>query len=224
MRKRSPRSTHEPNRKKGDTMNYRSFVVAAVGLAVACTAGSTQVLAFFASYEQSITMTDDVVSTSKVLIKDEKLRIESSAGGMTQVLIRNPQGMYTYSPEQKLALKLPDVPFPMGPMDDPEHYLEQLKEQEAVVIGTETIRGYICNVYQFQNPNEDGTTTAWVWTERGFPVRIEMESPRGTTTVELTNIDLDTEIPDAAFEFPLDVNVLDPGRIREMQMPLPPTE
>ena len=204
-------------------MNCR-IVVVTVGLAVACTAGSTQVLAFFASYEQSITMTDDVVSTSKVMIKDEKLRIESSAGGVTQVLIRNSQGMYSYSPEQKLALKLPDVLFPMGPTDDPEHYLEQLKDQEAVVIGTETIRGYICNVYQFQNPNEDSTTTAWIWTERGFPVRVEMESPRGTTTVELTNIDLDTEIPDAAFEFPPDVNVLDPERMGEMPIPSLPTE
>ena len=50
-----------------------------------------------------------------------------------------------------------------------------------------------------------------------FPIRFEIEGAGGTMLIELSNLQLGANIPDAAFELPAGVQVMDMGALMNMQ-------
>ena len=94
--------------------------------------------------------------------------------------------------------------------------MQYLQEHQAEHIGSETIAGYACEIYRFSDPEAGGTITAWVWTEKMFPIRVEIEGNDGKMLVELSNLQLGATIPDAAFQLPDGVTVMDMGSLMNM--------
>ncbi len=50
---------------------------------------------------------------------------------------------------------------------------------------------------------------AWVWKEKTFPVKIEVDAPEGKTTIDIVNINFSPEIKDSDFELPEGVKLVD---------------
>ncbi len=185
-------------------------IAAGVGMVLgACLVGG-KAEALSASYDQTVTQGSQVV-TGHVILHDEEFRMEATVNGQTAVTIRNASGIYTYLPKEGMAMKLPGLDPSQQPIQHTGNYQQYLHERQAERIGTETVDGHPCDVYRFVDPSIQGTTTAWVWTEKQFPVRMELEGSNGKTVVELTNIQLGVAVPDAAFQLPAGVQVMELG-------------
>jgi len=48
----------------------------------------------------------------------------------------------------------------------------------------------------------------WLWTRHGWPIRTETVTAKGTSVVELKNIDFGN-IPDSMFELPAGVQIME---------------
>ena len=184
------------------------------GVAVAGWLGAAgPVSALSVSYDQKAT-TKGMVISSTVLLKDGHFRAESIVDGVKAVVIRNQDGIFQYVPNQGMAMKLSqfDGMFPAELSGD---YQEYLTKNQANQIGTETINGYPCEIMEFTDPAV-GHTTAWVWTGHGFPVKVVQQGAQGETLIELSNIQLNAPIPDASFQLPPGVQVMEMGGLPSM--------
>ena len=166
--------------------------------------------AFSVSYDQTITGSQGTM-TSKVALKDDQFRIESVMGGSTAITIRNAEGVFTYLPQEGIAMRLPVRNASQQPVQGADNYPKYLQEHNARLVRSETWHGMACDVYEFTDPGLKGTTTAWVWKEKQFPVRMEMHGPDGLMTVELSNIQMGAAAQDAMFQLPPGVKPMDMG-------------
>ena len=186
------------------------------GVVLGCCLATPGAEAFSVSYDQKVTKSREVFA-AKVAIKDNLFRMETAAEDQTSVTIRNPNGIYTYLPKEGMAMKLPALNQAQQPLEHADNYPAYLQERHAERIGSETINGHPCEVYQFTDPALKGTTTAWVWKEKEFPSKMEIDGPDGTMVVELTNIQLGAAIQDSMFQLPPDVQVMDVGSMMNMR-------
>ena len=168
--------------------------------------------AFSVTYDQKVTARG-MVQTSRVMLKDERFRIETAVGGTTSVVIRNAEGLYLYLPDEQIAMQMPAMEPTAQWVERPADYLEYLKERNARLIRTETVDGQLCDVYEFTSPSTGAQTTAWVSPDKRFPLRLEMDGPQGRMTAELSNIVLGSAIPDAMFQLPSGIQLMPMGQV-----------
>ncbi len=174
-----------------------------------CLAGA-RADAFSASYDQKVTQGRQVVA-GRVTMKDEMFRMEATVDGQAAVTIRNASGVYMYLPAEGMAMKMSGLNPSQQPIQHGENYQQYLRDRQAERIGSETVDGHSCDVYRFTDPAIAGTTTAWVWIEKQFPLRMEVDDSDGKTVIELTNIELGVAVADTAFELPANVQVMEMG-------------
>jgi outer membrane lipoprotein-sorting protein len=82
---------------------------------------------------------------------------------------------------------------------------ESIPNYNPTILGTETIDGKVCLVVEYTVV--EAATKAWIWEEHGFPIRVEVTTTEGTTTVEYKNIEF-VDIPDSMFELPPGVQII----------------
>ena len=191
-------------------MRNRSLM-SVVGFVVGIGFVTGEAAAFSASYDQQTTQGRNV-SNGKVSLKDELFRMETTAQGQTAVILHNREGTFTVMPSEGMAMKTALHPG-QGPVRGASNYAQYLRERQAERIGAETVDGYACDIYRFTDPEAGGTVTAWVWKEKMFPIRFEIEGTDGKMLVELSNIQLGANIPDADFQLPAGVQVMDMGAL-----------
>lgn len=167
-------------------------------------------LAFSVSYDQK-TISGGRAITSKVTVKDKQFRVESTVDGMSSIILHNSSGTYHYLPAQHMAMRLASMEVAGSPVSDLDHYHGYLTERNAKLIGTDTINGYSCDVYRYTDPANGDTTTAWVWKGKQFPIKLEQQGRQGVTSAEMSNIQFDPLIPDAAFQLPSGVKAMEMG-------------
>lgn len=181
----------------------------------------TQAWALSGSYQQSISLGDQVVAEFKVTAKGDQVKTEFPGEENAEVILRNSTGTYRYSPEQNVALKLPDSMEQESLLDDMEDYNAFLEKNGAKQIGEEKIREYDTLVYEFLDPVTQNTAKAWVLKDKGFPVQIIVQAPEGELKVEISQIELDKEIDDSVFAVPADAQVV---RLEDLYQQLPQEE
>lgn len=178
-------------------------------LGATCSVGAGPASALSLSYDQTATTGGQII-TSKVMVKDKMFRAESSLGGTRSIVIRNAQGTFSYMPDQRMAMQMPGAPEGQGPIESPEDYLGYLKERNATLLGSEMVNGVACDVYEFVDPSQ-GHTKAWVWTEKQFPLKFEVDGRQGHLLAELSHVMFDVPLADSLFELPSGVQVMNMG-------------
>ncbi len=186
---------------------------AAVVLGVGLAAGDAA--AFSASYDQKMTQGWKVYQ-SKVSLKNELFRMEMMAEGKAMIIIHNAEGTYTVMPSEGMAMKTSSLRPGQRPVPGAGNYAQYLEQQQAERTGSETIDGHACDIYRYTDSETRELTTAWVWKDKMFPVKFETEGADGKTLVELSNIQLGAAVPDAAFQLPDGVQVMDMGNLMGM--------
>ena len=190
-------------------------IAVGVGIALGVCAAGAGAEAFSVSYDQTVTQGRQVM-TGKVSLKDQMFRIDMMADGQTMATLRNASGTYTYMPAEGMAMKLSALNPSQRPIEHADNYQQYLQERHAERIGTETVDGYPCEMYRFTDPETGDLVTAWVWTEKQFPIKLEFDGAKGKMLVEIQNIQLGAAIPDALFELPADVQIMDMGNMFQM--------
>jgi len=93
----------------------------------------------------------------------------------------------------------------MNMSEVPDNPAEDAEQIYPTYLGTETVDGKLCDVYQYTTA--DGTTKAWIWKDKSFPIKVEVTSSQGTAIIEYKNIVFDT-LSDSLFELPSGVQIM----------------
>ena len=195
-------------------MRSRS-IVSVLGVVVGIGFVTGEAAAFSASYDQKTTQGRKVMN-GKVSVKDELFRMETTADGQTAVIIHNREGTFTVMPSEGMAMRTPARHPGQQAIRGADDYAQYLQQHHAERISSETIDGRACEIYRFSDPEAGGMVTAWVWKEKMFPIRFEIEGADGKMLIELSNLQLSANIPDAAFQLPDGVQVMDLGALMNM--------
>ena len=188
------------------------WVAAGVGMIVGLCCGTSNTWAFSASYDQRITQGRQVIE-GKVVMQDQEFRMDEDVEGQQMVTIRNRSGVYSYIPREHMVIKVNELNISQQPIQHADNYQAYLQEHQAQRMGTETVAGHTCDVYRFTDPAAGGAVTAWVWTEKQFPVKMEMAG----AIIELSNIQLGIAVPQDTFQLPSGVQVMDMGALLPSQ-------
>ncbi|OGO02461.1 MAG: hypothetical protein A2Y59_06500 [Chloroflexi bacterium RBG_13_52_14] len=113
-----------------------------------------------------------------------KIRYETPAqvaGGFSQIIIFDLSANveYLWYPDQNIACQLPTSQATDNPVGNADQII-------PVKVGTETIDGKLCDVYQWTF--EGSSMKQWVWKEKSFPIRAEATTSGGTMIMEYQNI------------------------------------
>ena len=165
---------------------------------------------FSVKYDQTISGQVPAMR-STVVLKDKKFRMESVVEGMQAVTIRNETGLYSYFPAQNMGMRLPDLDASQGFADEAADYNGFLMSNNATLVGAENVRGYACDIFEFNDPDEGGKGKAWVWKERQFPIKVEMQTENGLMVVDVENIQFNPAVSDNDFELPVGISMVDMG-------------
>lgn len=158
------------------------------------------------------------IMTGKFWIKGEKVRseVESPDGAGTIVNIMNSKEAFMLMESQGIATRL-DISQFSDADNTPEDAMQDLAEEDAKLIGKETIDGKKCLIYESKTAEE--SYKAWIWEEHGIPVKVETITAEGTAVVNFKNIAV-KDIADNMFELPAGVEVMDMPQMPQMpQMP-----
>ena len=194
----------------------KRHMMSMLGVIVGVGVMATQAFAFSASYDQKMTQGRNVYQ-SKMSLKDQFFRMEMTAEGQTMIIIHNADGTYTVMPSEGMAMKTAQLHPGQGPVKGASHYAQYLQQQHAQKTGSETIDGHACDIYRYTDSETGELTTAWVWTDKMFPVKFEIEAKTGKMLIELSNIQLAAAISDDAFQLPAGIQVMDMGNLMGMR-------
>jgi outer membrane lipoprotein-sorting protein len=132
--------------------------------------------------------------TSEVWQKPGKMKYQTTAFGAVTYTDYIAQQMCTCIAE----MGCDTMDFTQAP-PDPILQSEAIIGFQPTVIGSETVDGKDCLVFEYTTQGVQQKW--WVDKENGWPVRIEMITPQGTTSLEYTDVEF-VDIPDSEFEFP----------------------
>jgi outer membrane lipoprotein-sorting protein len=180
----------------------------------------SKAFALTATFDQKISQSGNPtpIAVLKIAIKEKKVRVEATP---ENTFFQNEKGFFNYFPAQKMALQLPVPPANQNPAEDLSNFGALLKNSKAVLKGSETVGSYACDIYEFQDPRTNLVTKAWVWKEKQFPIKMEIQSPRGPILMEFTNLKMDEHLDDSLFELPEGVKIQQlPGYPGTPSMPL----
>ena len=124
-----------------------------------------------------------------------------SAEGMTTIYLvdQSTQTAYMWMVEQNIAYK---IDMSQAPSSDPTKNGDQIHPTH---VGTATIDGHPCDIWQWTS---QGTTEEmWIWTAKSFPVKMEVTTSSGTSTIEYKNIVFGT-LDNSLFQLPADVQIM----------------
>jgi outer membrane lipoprotein-sorting protein len=150
-----------------------------------------------------VTTVGTTVVNGTMWVKKNKVRFETSQGGQSTVMLINgdTQTAYMYTPSQNSAMKIDLGQAPKSASD----YANSITKNNPTTVGTETLDGKLCLVIQWVDA---GTTTkAWMWEEKGLPVRVQTTSSQGTSTTDFKNFDF-SAIADSQFDLPAGVQII----------------
>lgn len=145
---------------------------------------------------------------SSIWLSGSKIRIESNMDGQTVIVLMDEDKgeAVLYVPTQGFATKMNTGESTIGQGTSMiDQTIELLKENHNVV-GTEEIDGKNCLVVEYESELSDGTM--WIWTSYGLPLKVEMETTEGTTTVTASNVRFE-KFSDDVFELPSGIEITD---------------
>lgn len=159
-------------------------------------------------FDQVMTTSGQTQSTTlHMYVKDAwlsdkmKFRYEIAEGGTTMVMLYDfgARTAYEYFPDQNMAYL---IDFGQAAQNNPTENANQIV---PVKVGTETIDGKLCDVYQWTY--QGSTAKEWIWREKSFPIRMESTTSSGTTIIEYQNIVFGT-LSDSLFQLPAGVQIM----------------
>ena len=152
-------------------------------------------------------------SKGKVFVKGENFRQELMKGGEKTITIFQVDKGVTVvlMPKERMYMEMPaTAQKDMAPIDPKE----MEKAGEKKYLGKETVNGYKCEKYRYtsQDPAA-GTTIMWFSKKLNFPIKMEMEGPSASMSMEYKNIQ-EKKVPDSLFKIP--------AGYQKMSMPMMP--
>lgn len=157
-------------------------------------------------FDMQVIVSDVVTLTATVYQKNKKMRQEMTIGSTKKIMFFDLGNniMYSYLPSDGTALKsaLNKLMLPLGNTTDPSSLL-QLNPK---IIGAETVDCKACTIITYEVTGF-GTYKAWIWNDKGFPLKVDGLTTNGPSTMVYSNVDF-SDIPDSTFDLPANATVI----------------
>ncbi len=139
----------------------------------------------------------DAWLSDKMKIRYEMPTVVEGAFSQIFILDLSANIEYLWYPDQNIACQLPTSQAGDNPVGNADQII-------PVKVGTETIDGKLCDVYQWTF--ENSSMKEWVWKEKSFPIRAEATTSGGTMIMEYQNIVFGT-LSNSLFTIPSSVQM-----------------
>ena len=159
-------------------------------------------------YDMVATAPGETAETIKMWWQGKKMRMEGAFEGKSMVYLvdTDKQVAYMYFLAENTAMKISLSKAQESAGESPTEQSESIMKYNPVTLGSETLDGKSCLVVEYSTETEE--VKMWVWTKYGLPIRTEMTTEKGTSVVELKNIDF-SSISDSMFELPAGVQIME---------------
>ena len=146
--------------------------------------------------------------TTKMWREGGKMRMEGAFEGKSMVYLvdADKQLAYMYFPAENTAMEIDLSNAQEAVGESPSEQSGSVMNYNPVTLGSETLDGKSCSVIEYSAETEK--VKMWVWTKYGLPIRTETTTEKGTSVVELKNIDFGS-ISDSMFELPAGVQIME---------------
>lgn len=159
-------------------------------------------------YDMVVAVPGQATTTQKIWFEGKKMRMEATLEGQKAVYLVDisKQQAYLYTPAQNMAMKIDFGQVQESAGESPEEQTGYIMNYNPTTVGSEVLDGKSCLVIEYTTGA--GEVKMWLWKKYGFPIKTETTTAKGTTVVELKNIEL-VDIPDSMFELPAGVQVME---------------
>ena len=156
------------------------------------------------SYDYTMSLSSTKMA-GKAYVKGSRMRQEMDLGGIKMVTLMDfsKKVAYTLLPDGKTATKMDLSATAAASSQTPGDQVSSLPA-DAKVIGTETVDGKPATIIQVTVGGY--TQKYWVWTERGLPLKLEMNTGSGLVTAQFSNYKFGPQA-DNLFELPAGVQI-----------------
>ena len=148
--------------------------------------------------------TSEGTETVKMYWEEGKMRMETTVEGESVIMIfrEDTEELIMIYPAQNAAYVMS---FTAPEDETPVEESEGIPTDTAEVIGTEVVDGKLCTVVQYT----EGVSTvkAWIWTQYGIPLKVQVTTDGEVTTTEFKNVVVG-DVPNSLFEVPPEVEII----------------
>ncbi len=158
-------------------------------------------------YDMVATAPGEAAVTMKMWWEGKRMRMEGTFEGKSIIYLvdAGKQLAHIYYPAENMAMKISLHKAEETTGESPTEQSESVEQYNPVTLGTEVLDGKTCLVIKYSTQTEE--VKMWVWTKYGLPIRTETATAKGTSVVELKNIDFG-DISDSMFELPAGVQIM----------------
>lgn len=159
-------------------------------------------------YDMVATAPGQAAETVKMWREGKKMRMEATMEGQDMVYLvdAGKQLAYMYFPAENTAMKIGLGKAQETAGESPTEQSESVMEYNPTTVGSEVLDGKSCLVIEYTTETEK--VKMWIWKKHGLPIRTESTTSKGTSIVELKNIEIG-DIPDSMFELPAGVQIME---------------
>jgi hypothetical protein len=154
----------------------------------------------------------DRTTESEMWMKDKKFRMKTTVMGMNMNIVRAGDVLYQWQEGQTSGMKMSaGMRRRGGPSADYVGKIDEIRAR-GKKIGTETVAGHECDIYEYSEATGEGTGKQTYWLARdmkNFPIKVVNETGGMKITTLNSDIDLKASVPDAMLEPPADVKFQD---------------
>lgn len=151
----------------------------------------------------------DLTAESEMWTKNEKTRIKSQVRGMTSHMIIVGDTIYQWIEGQPSGMKMPKGAKASSSSPD---YVSMDIRTKGRKIGTETIDGHVCDVYEMET-NDQGQRvkhTGWLMRDKSaFQAKWVTESEKTKTTSMMRDVEVPANVPESMMTPPANVRFQD---------------
>lgn len=154
----------------------------------------------------------EVTAEGEVWLKNEKMRMNSQMSGMNSNMIVAEDTIYQWMEGQPTGMKMPKDAQSKASSD----YMNMDFKTKGKKIGTETVEGFVCDIYVLETNEgrQKAKYTAWLARAKsGFPVKLIMESGKSKSTTTNRDIEVPANVPDSMVTLPAKVRFQDMSEI-----------
>ncbi len=190
---------------KENLLTSLRFKPAILAIAAVTLAGGLRAQPFGSAHWKSKTQMEggpqgDVTTEAEIWMKEKKIRMKMAIMGMDMNMVRTGDFVYQWPDGQTTGMKIPTTVRRRGGAS--ADYVSKIEDVRAKgkKVGTETVEGHPCDVYEYEETAERGPQKEKYWLAKdlkNFPVRYQAQT--GDTKITTTNsdIDLGASVPDS---------------------------
>ncbi|MCX6897242.1 MAG: hypothetical protein NT105_00955 [Verrucomicrobia bacterium] len=202
--------------------NWLGIWLAVAAMATQVWAQSTQAIPFkSAHWRCKINASDMSIPSETWFRAPGQFRTVTTVAGHDMISLVNGNDIYIFQPGATTGMKLDRATVRQQAKGvESDELLQQMQRWKATgrKLGSETLAGRECDIYEI-NETVNGQATkgkVWLWTKNGFPLRTVLQIGSLAAEMTMSEVELDVPLADEMFQVPPNMQFQDLGALMKV--------